>query len=364
MFYKSSNNGWYARIHRGYWLIIITVLLLAGIGSVRADEPALISVEVVQETAVIGEHIPTAINIENVDDGYGVELHFKFDPMQVQIVDADSDTSGIQVLHGDFFDVDQGFLVINEADNDTGEMVYAFTLLSPAEPVSGDGTLVTFDLEMVSDGGGLLELTSVIIASPDGESLSVTSQDDRMDTVNGQLPATAVSTNAATPTAVQPTPHNTNSSTESEATPTVVPAIIEATPLAPAPTATIQGEVATAISAETERSIDTLPLTAVIVEESVDAPVEIASADETGVDMTDETIENSLSVESQPQDGGTNIAVIGADAPTTDVTVNSPSQTSTTDTQTGLMAGILIAVLTLAIAAYLLYQIIQRRGQI
>jgi len=364
MFYKSSNNGWYARIHRGYWLIIITVLLLAGIGRARADEPALIYVDVAAETAVIGEHIPTVINIENVDDGYGVELHFKFDPVQVQIVDADNDISGIQVSHGDFFDAGQGFLVVNEADNDAGEMVYAFTLLSPAEPVSGDGTLVTFDLEAISDGGGLLELTSVIIASPDGESLLVTSQNDQVDTVNEQLPATTVATNAAPPTTVQSTPHNTNSLAESEVEPTVAPAIIEATPPAPSPTAAVQGEVVTTIPVEMERSTDTLSPTSAVVEESIDTPVEIASTDETGADMTDETIENSMFAESQSQDDGTSIAVIGADAPATDVAVNSPSQTSATDTRTGLMAGIIISVLTLIIAAYLLYQIIQRRSQI
>jgi hypothetical protein len=69
------------------------------------------------------------------------------------------------------YEVGQGFLVANEADNEVGKALFVFTLLAPASPLAGDGTLVKFELEAIGEGITEIDLEEVIIASPDGEAL-------------------------------------------------------------------------------------------------------------------------------------------------------------------------------------------------
>ena len=58
----------------------------------------------------------------------------------------------LQILAGDFLALDEGFVAANEANNETGQLSYALTLLAPAEPASGSGTLVEFEVEALETG--------------------------------------------------------------------------------------------------------------------------------------------------------------------------------------------------------------------
>jgi len=64
-------------------------------------------------------------------------------------------------------------------DNQKGEITYAFTLLAPAPAVSGDGSLIKFEVLAVAQGWSTMELDT-ILASPDGMALSI-------DIHNGQV---------------------------------------------------------------------------------------------------------------------------------------------------------------------------------
>lgn len=126
---------------------------------------------------LVGEQETVAIKINAVDNMYGFEIHLHFDPSKVHIIDSDDSLPGVQMIPGDIFDPSQGFLVANEADNVVGQMIFAFTLLSPAKPISGDGTLIEFELVGIELGMSDLKLDEVILASPDGLPLSFDTKD-------------------------------------------------------------------------------------------------------------------------------------------------------------------------------------------
>jgi hypothetical protein len=115
---------------------------------------------------------------------------------------------GIQVIPGNFLDLDASFVVADQADNEKGEMIYALTLLAPAEPVSGDGVVVAFDVRALNTGTSQMSL-SAILSNRNGESLPVTVEggvvvvgsDTPQPTLTSQSPPSPTPvTSAGTPT--------------------------------------------------------------------------------------------------------------------------------------------------------------------
>lgn len=92
-------------------------------------------------TIGVGQVEVIKIRIENVKDLYGAELHMKFDPSVVEVVDADPTKDGIQLMPGDFPKPE--FVALNRADNKVGTIDYALTQLNPTPPANGSGTVVS-----------------------------------------------------------------------------------------------------------------------------------------------------------------------------------------------------------------------------
>jgi len=150
-----------------------------------------------------GETTRVRLVVENASGLYGVEIHLRYDPDVVRILDSDSITRGVQAQPGDFLDVNRGFLVMNQADPVEGVFVYALTLLAPAEAVSGDGTI--FELELAAEVAGTspLVLEEVILASAQGESLPFSSQDGEVIVSTGSTQTATSLAPTVTPTATR-----------------------------------------------------------------------------------------------------------------------------------------------------------------
>ncbi len=147
--------------------------LLLGWATAAAQSAATVSLAPAEPVLAAGETTTLTIQVAGASDLYGVELHLQYDPAVLQVLDADVNQAGVQLRPGDLLDPGAGFTVANRADNEAGALDYAITLLAPAEAVSGDGVLVSFDVRALADGSSELML-SVILASAEGESLPVT----------------------------------------------------------------------------------------------------------------------------------------------------------------------------------------------
>jgi hypothetical protein len=127
-------------------------------GRLTSQERADVTTQVVvspshTSLAGVGETVELDITVQDVTDLYAAQVQLAFDPSVVQVRDADPRPSspGVQIRPGDFLDPRQ-YVLVNEADNATGEIDFAVTQLYPAEARSGSGVLATVVFEAVGQG--------------------------------------------------------------------------------------------------------------------------------------------------------------------------------------------------------------------
>jgi hypothetical protein len=122
-----------------------------------------------------GEQGMISLQVADVQNMYGLEFHLTFDPNIVEVADADASKPGVQIKPGDWFK--NSFVATNKADNTTGKIDFAVTLLNPAPPVSGDGVTATITFRAKNNGTSPLKVEKAILASRDGKEIKSVWQD-------------------------------------------------------------------------------------------------------------------------------------------------------------------------------------------
>ena len=79
------------------------------------------------------QEVTVDVLIENAPPIYGADVYLSFDASLLEVVQMDS---------GGFLDPNQGLIIQNEYDNQSGRIDYALVLRNPAPEVEGDGTLL------------------------------------------------------------------------------------------------------------------------------------------------------------------------------------------------------------------------------
>jgi hypothetical protein len=118
-----------------------------------------------------GQTAELAIEVVDVQNLYGFDLQLAFNPGVMEVVDANPNQSGVQVIQGDF--MDQGFEAVNEVDNTTGTLRFVMTQLNPSQPKSGTGMLVRLQLRGLSGGSTPLTLAFAELVDRDANVLPV-----------------------------------------------------------------------------------------------------------------------------------------------------------------------------------------------
>jgi hypothetical protein len=156
----------------GFASLLLSIILIST-GQLRAQETAVVLLEPQPLTLNQGQTGRLFVRIEDASEIYGVQIDMTFDTNQVRVIDADETKPGLQVLSGDFLTQGDGFEAANEVNNETGLLLYAYSRLAPAEPVSGSGTLFEFEVEALQPGSIELQFDRLIVASPEGEEMPV-----------------------------------------------------------------------------------------------------------------------------------------------------------------------------------------------
>jgi hypothetical protein len=218
------------------WLVVLLCLVSLPVRSIRAQAETTLRMEPATASLAPGTGVRIDLVINEASDVYGFQVRIQFDPSVVQVVDQDPDRPGIQVTAGDFFDLNEGFLIANQADNGRGEITYAFTLLAPATPVEGTGVILSFEMQAAAAGQSQVNLESAILSSADGLSLPFSAQEGQVIVVGeGEETPTELppsSTPAGTPPGGEPTatsPPVTPTKTPTEGVPTSTPASVTPT---------------------------------------------------------------------------------------------------------------------------------------
>lgn len=159
-----------------FLLIACLALLLAGYAladlgpaAPRADLNADTSVSFAPASLslVPGQVVTISVQINNVTNLFGYELHMGFDPAVVQVLDDDAAKTGINITPGSFLAPGPYAVMPNEASNITGTVKFAMTLIGGTS-VSGNGTLATLTLQAVAPGDAQLGLTQVNLSDDNG----------------------------------------------------------------------------------------------------------------------------------------------------------------------------------------------------
>lgn len=130
------------------------------------DATTIVLLEPSTATVNVDETVVVNIRIEDVTDLFGADVRLSYDPTVVEVVDANTLVPGTQIASGDFPDISSGmgFVAQNTVNAEEGTIGYAMTLLSPAEPVSGRGTLASITFRGQASGDSAVNFTSVLLS--------------------------------------------------------------------------------------------------------------------------------------------------------------------------------------------------------
>jgi len=185
-------------------LVVLLALACAslpwGYGVAHANGP-VVRVVPASQYLIVGGVTTVDIRIEGVTNLYGADVRLSFDPAKLRVQDANPAIAGVQIEVGTFPDPSggRGFVVLNSADNSTGQIAYAVTLLSPAPPVSGSGILARVAFQAIGEGTSPIAFISAALSDPQARPIAVTTE-------GGQIIVTPAPTPVPTPTPPPPPP--------------------------------------------------------------------------------------------------------------------------------------------------------------
>jgi hypothetical protein len=134
---------WYAAMLAALLALVLTAGAAAGTARVYVQRVS---------AAAQDDSITVEVMAAGVVDLYGAEVHLHYDPQVLAVQDADPQQEGLQVEPGTLLDPQKGFVVANKVDEQAGTVLYAITLVNPAEPVSGDGVLTRVSFRKLGAG--------------------------------------------------------------------------------------------------------------------------------------------------------------------------------------------------------------------
>jgi hypothetical protein len=134
--------------------MLLAMLFLTPQQPAAAQSPTVLRIVPPELTIPDGETGTNEVQVADVPNFYGVEFTIEFNKDCVEVVDSDPNTPGVQIGVGPVFtDHDPGYFVgRNWVYTDTGVIEFQATLLDPAPPFTGSGTLANITWRCKVDG--------------------------------------------------------------------------------------------------------------------------------------------------------------------------------------------------------------------
>lgn len=201
-------------------MILICLLTLHATSLARAQSHAALSFETNTTALQTGQTYDMAIRLDGASDVWVVNVEVAYDPQRLYVIGTQS---GSPVSQGPLFAPPESTVVVRNAVEQAGNLVYTLSMLAPADPINTDGVIGTFRVYPLSAGE-----TSLTIRSAEVTGVTFTgSGANRTPSAPQEIPFTAVLTNLTiTGDTVQPPP-------EATATPAATPTSDRAAPAAP-----------------------------------------------------------------------------------------------------------------------------------
>ena len=156
------------------FLIVVSFTMLTGFASYLAQPQTTLKVTPQTLKVKVGEETTIDLAVEKVSELYGAQLHIRFDPEVLEVVDADPAQEGIQIEPGTLPVPD--FVVQNAADNQNGTIDYALTQLPPSEPGEGDGVVARVTFRAKKAAVSQIQFDQFLLADTKGGSIEAVPQ--------------------------------------------------------------------------------------------------------------------------------------------------------------------------------------------
>ncbi len=161
--------------------LVLLMLVLPAVGASAGGGTAIRFVPSTM-TAKVGDTVDVDVQVVDASALYAIEIHIAFDPARLQVLDDNPVEPGVQILPGSLFPrSDPSYIVQNRADNTSGTVDFAITLLAPESPINGTGTLATIRFAARMEGNARLWWRATQLADRDGNSIAHTTQEGNIN---------------------------------------------------------------------------------------------------------------------------------------------------------------------------------------
>jgi hypothetical protein len=141
-------------------------------------------------TVPVGKEVAVDVVVEGAPEIYGADVQIVFDPKVVEVVDADEKAPGVQLRSGDFIEPKKSFYLQHNANNETGVIDYALTLMNPAPAVAGNGRLAEIVFRGKAGGTAQLSVKQAQFGTRTGRVLNPDRGSLRLLVTTGKVDAT------------------------------------------------------------------------------------------------------------------------------------------------------------------------------
>jgi general secretion pathway protein D len=163
-------------------IIVLAAFMLLPALTHAANEPRL-RLALTEPSLKLNQQTTVEVRVEDATAVYGMELRLRFDPEKLEV---------ITLAHGDFLSADpdnQAFVLQNEADNESGTVSYALSLLNPAPPVAGNGLLLQVTFQAKAEGQTEIQFEQGLFGTQTGEEIAPLLENAVLTIGEGALPA-------------------------------------------------------------------------------------------------------------------------------------------------------------------------------
>jgi len=155
----------FALVLFGCWAIVLWIAIPSlGLGPRMWLDPETLDL-------APGDVATVKIQVDDVVELAGVEVHLTFDPALLEVVDADPSSEGTQIAHGDFLSPD--FVVQNAVGPSKGTVDYAIAPMQLDKAASGSGVLARITFRALAEGETLIKISGALLADTAGRPIEV-----------------------------------------------------------------------------------------------------------------------------------------------------------------------------------------------
>jgi hypothetical protein len=121
----------------------------------------------------VGQTTTLDVRASSVVNLYGGEFVIQYDPTALEVLDADPNAEGIQIVAGEVFVGTHAFVALNAVNDVEGRIHFAATLLEPAAPMQGSAVLAHFTVRALRPGPVMLRFSPAYLVDSQANMLDV-----------------------------------------------------------------------------------------------------------------------------------------------------------------------------------------------